>query len=157
MSRRNAEQWELVFRLNWHDYHCDVLIEHEDGRVVFIAANTVGRRALDDLYPGLEWTTDPTFQCFHNKDWLYTRIRITSLPSCFEAITPLQASTGSQLAYVTANAIQAKFQPMRVMYHTAEEGFIRFSYESDHGPPEAWQVGFDPLPADVAVYLPALN
>src|SRR5260370_34368863 len=92
-----------------HDIQVDAKIE----RIVMIFANAKGRGVVEDLWPDVEWETDKVFSSAHSPDWMFTHIRVTRLPPCFEERVPLTFASPDALGFAGASALQHRAEPKR--------------------------------------------
>jgi len=102
------------------DSMCDIQVEAKVERVVMIYANDRGRRAVEDLWPDVEWSTDDVFSSGHSPDWLFTHIRVTRLPPHLEKTIPLAFASPDALGFAVASSIQRNYDPERVIYYSGQ-------------------------------------
>jgi hypothetical protein len=89
------------------DKRCDIQVDAKQGAIVMVFANAVGRKVVEDLWPDVEWSTDPKFAAVgHSPDWLFTHVKVTKLPAHFEARVPLEFATPDAIGYAVAAALQ---------------------------------------------------
>jgi hypothetical protein len=88
------------------DKRCDIQVDAKHGKLVMVFANAAGRKVVEDLWPDVEWSTDPKFAPCHGPDWLFTHVKVTKLPADFEARTPLEFAAPDAIGYAVAAALQ---------------------------------------------------
>jgi hypothetical protein len=106
--------------INQIDELCDIQVDAKPGQVVMIMANATGRKRVEQLWPDVEWSTDEIFSVAHSPDWLFTHVRVTKLPSNFEAKVPLAFATPDSLGFAVALALQHRYAPRRVLHWTGD-------------------------------------
>jgi hypothetical protein len=67
----------------------DIVVDPKFEQVVMILANLKGRTVVEDLFPDVEWATDPIFASISPPDWQFTHVRVTKLPAHLEETVPL--------------------------------------------------------------------
>ena len=84
--------------------------------VVMIYANAIGREAVEEMLPDVEWDTDERLAAIFSfpDTWRFTRVRITRLPDFLEAAVPLAFASVESLGFAAGQAIQAHARPRRV-------------------------------------------
>ena len=105
----------------------DILVDGKIERVVFVCANSRGRKVVKDLWPEVEWSTDNGFSAVHPADWLFTHIRITRLPPHLEAQVPLAFANTDSLGFAVACALHCRAWPLRVAWLTGQGSDVRMS------------------------------
>jgi hypothetical protein len=122
--------------LNQIDLNCDIQVEGKREQIVMVYANPKGRQIIEDLWPDVEWATDEIFSSVHPSDWLFTHIRVTKLPPCFEAQVPLTFASPDCLGFCVAAAIQRRAEPKRVVHwsgYGADTQIGMFDDKPDYG------------------------
>jgi hypothetical protein len=104
-ERRKAKQ-----RVRWSDIRIsevysrfDIVVEGKRGQVIMISADASGRKAVEDVWPDVEWAFDSRYP--HPDGWLFTHIRVTKLPAYLEEAVPLAFANLDSLAYAVALAL----------------------------------------------------
>jgi len=121
----------------------DIQVEGKAGQCVMIMANSNGRRAVEDLFPDVEWTTDHFFAQFHSSDWQFTHIKVTRLPPHFEAGVLLAFASPDALGFAVALSLQRHYEMGRVGHWQGEGADLKVGL-FDCVPP--------PSDADVALF-----
>jgi hypothetical protein len=79
---RTARARKRSFQLRLHeaDSRFDIQVEGKVEQVVMICANPKGRTVVEHLWPDVEWSSDEFFSRVHSAEWLFTHLRVMSLP-----------------------------------------------------------------------------
>jgi hypothetical protein len=116
--KAKAEHHSIEVRASEIDEKSDVGVDAKHGGVVMLYANGVGRKAVEEVFPDVEWETDDRFAACHKPEWLFTHVRVTKLPDYLEEVTPLAFAQPDAIGFAVAMAVQAVARPRRVFHYT---------------------------------------
>jgi hypothetical protein len=125
--RRKLRRKSGRVALDQIDHQFDIQVEAKFGQIVMIFANAKGRKLVEDLWPGVRWTTDEHFSSVHSPDWLFTHICVTKLPPHLESKTPLAFASPDQLGIAVSMALQRLAEPRRVVCYIGTGPNIRLN------------------------------
>jgi hypothetical protein len=96
----------------------DIGIEAKDNPIVMIYANRRGRKAANEVWPGLLWTTDNLFRLVHDDNWQFTHVSVADIPERFSKGKPVFETQPDALSYLVAVALAAHAGKDRVFHYT---------------------------------------
>jgi hypothetical protein len=100
----------------------DIGVEAKDNPIVMIYANARGRKAANEVWPGLLWTTDDIFRLAHDDSWQFTHVSVTDIPECFSKGKPVSETQPDALSFLVAMVLSAQSRKLRVFHYTGEFG-----------------------------------
>ena len=118
------------------DRMCDIQVDAKSGHIVMILANAKGRKAVDELWPDVRWSTDKKFASRHSSDWLFTHVRVVKLPTHLEQTVMLALCEPDALGFAVAIALQHRAEPQRVVHYFDEGESLKIHIytKSEHDP-----------------------
>jgi hypothetical protein len=114
MQNRKERRRATSVKIGQIDSISDIQVDAKFENFVMIYANAKGRKAVEQHWPGVQWTTDEKIASVHSPEWLFTHIRVTQLPPHFEKEVPLALCTPDSLGFAVANALRRSSPTVRV-------------------------------------------
>jgi hypothetical protein len=96
----------------------DIGVEAKDNPIVMIFANARGRKAANEVFPGLIWTTDDIFRLVHDDNWQFAHVAVTEIPERLSKGKPVSEAQPDALSYLVAAALSAHARKLRVFHYT---------------------------------------
>jgi hypothetical protein len=109
-ERRKAKARSQGRKIKFNEMYSnfDVWFESKPApQVIMIVASPVGQRAVEDLWPDVQWSRDETFsESRMPLDWKFAHVRVTKLQPFLEEVVPLAFADGDALAFAAALALR---------------------------------------------------
>jgi hypothetical protein len=121
-ARERGSQKAMQVRLDQMHSTCDICVDAKPDQIVMVFANERGRKVVEDLWPEVDWSTDPIFASVHPPGWMFTHVRVTQLHFHFGKEVPLADAAPDALGLAVAMTLQCVAEPdMRVAHFHGED------------------------------------